>query len=323
MKKTRIVVFKFVLILLSLIFVGVSEAEQYPSRALDFVVPFAEESLASSGAKVLQEFLSERIEKGVRLVYSPGVKRQNFWRDIDSVRDDGHIFGQFVTPDILVFPLLGKGSYDIRKKNFVLTYLCEPQVLMVREYSSLRDVESLLNMIENSDDIVEFAGEGVGSAGNLAHIEFVEESGAGIAYRPYDKDSQARQALRDEEVLAYWGGLAEYISLDKEKENLRVLAISSSERLPSAPYIPIFADSGINIESKKCFGLMLPETADSDFAKYMSNRISKVVDDNEYRNQVYKMGFEPYFEDWRSVGTSLRKQSRKIEVLLKKYGIIQ
>jgi tripartite-type tricarboxylate transporter receptor subunit TctC len=307
-----------------LVGVGRVEGEEsYPHKVVDILVPFSEGSSASSGIQILQEYLGKELPKGIGLSYKPGVNRQNLWRDIDSMPDTGYILAQFRVPELYLLELMGEADYRVKDKQLVMLYQCEASVLFVRSASSIRDVRGFVSLLSRRGDRLEVGGEGYGTHSHVTHMDFLEATGLKVVYRSFEKASQVRDALREEEIVAYWGGLSEVLRGDGEMEGFRPLALASGLRHPFFPEMVTWKEGGVDLESRSCFGLMIPETADGGQAEWLSKRAMRVNENRDYRNAVYKVGLEPFFVDWRDVGGLVRKEERRVKKLLLRYGIIE
>ena len=320
MAKNRL---SFILYVFLMLWVGVDrlQARDFPAKTVEITIPFAEQHAAAAGLRVFADFLSKKWQQEVKIIYQPKNKRFRFWQEVDSFTDDGYSYGQKHIPEYLVHSILGKANYNPEKQQAVFLYQCEPRALFIRKNSRIQDIAALREFLKRQGSGVEIAGKGVVSIDHITHLRFMVRADLEIPYRSFDSKEDAYQAVRDEEVIAYWGSIRE--ELDGGIAGLRILALASEVRHPQFPYVPLFRESTIDLQSADCSGLLLPETADQKFAKDFSRTAGDIYKSAAYRQQVYKLGLEPYFIDYKKVQRHLRTEQKSLEKLLEKFSLIE
>ena len=119
-----------------------------------------------------------------------------------------------------------------------------PHVLAVHPSVNVRDVKELVALAKASPGKLNFAVSGIGGAPQLAGIEFAQRTGVQWTYIPYKGGSDAVSGVAAGQADVLFNGmLATWPTVQGGR--LRALAISSAQRVPSAPDTPTVAEQGL------------------------------------------------------------------------------
>src|SRR3546814_3839511 len=91
--------------------------------------------------------------------------------------------------------------------------------------------------------MVTFAGSGANSANNLGQAKFDNLAGITTTYVPFSGTGPSMTAILGRQTTAGFNDATSGVNVG---EDLRMLVVSSDERLPAFPDVPTFKDLGYN-----------------------------------------------------------------------------
>jgi putative tricarboxylic transport membrane protein len=141
-----------------------------------------------------------------------------------------------------------------------------------------------------------------------------------VNYVTYDGGGELLPALLGEKVAFGASGVGEFID-QIDAGQLRVLAVSGSERVAVVPDAPTFAESGIDLEFTNWRGWVAPpeiETADRD--KWI-DALTAMHDSAAWQDELEKQGWTDAFITGDEFGTFLEEQDRMVADTLQRLGL--
>src|SRR5437868_3147627 len=223
-----------------------AQAQSYPTKPIRIVVPYA----AGGTSDILARQIGPKLSEG----WSQPVVVEN------RTGANGNVGADFVaksSPDGYTLLLTDLGGLVISasvypklpfdpSKDFspVVMVSYSPHVLAVHPSVKASSVKELVELAKSQPGKLNFAVSGIGGAPQLAGIEFEQRTGVKWTYIPYKggSDAVAAVAAGQAEVL-FNGMLATWPTVQGGR--LRALAISSAQRVPSAPDTPTVAEQGL------------------------------------------------------------------------------
>jgi tripartite-type tricarboxylate transporter receptor subunit TctC len=145
------------------------------------------------------------------------------------------------------------------------------------------------------------------------NINFVVYPGAGGEQIP---------ALLGGHVSALTIGLGEVVEQVKAGE-MRILGVSSPERLEILPDAPTWKEQGIDMEFAHWRGVMGPKGMTPEQIKYWEDAIAKMVEQQSWKDNLEKMGQDPYYMNAEEYKAFLKQQNEEIKELLTAVGLIK
>src|SRR5206468_10340963 len=141
-----------------------------------------------------------------------------------------------------VYPSLG---FDPVKDFAPVTMVAySPHILAVNPNLPARNVKELIELAKARQGKLNYAASSVGSAPHLAGVDFAVRTGLELAYIPYKGGAQAiTDVVGGQADVLFNGMLATYPQV--KSGGLRILAVSSAQRMAAIPEVPTVAESGI------------------------------------------------------------------------------
>jgi tripartite-type tricarboxylate transporter receptor subunit TctC len=308
--------------LLALLVFSASEAQIYPAKPVRIIVPYAAGGTSDILARQLGPKLSDAWGQPVIVENKPGA--------------NGNVGADFVAksaPDGYTLLLTDLGGLVISAsvypqlpfnpaKDFtpVIMVSYSPHVLAVHPSVPAKDVKELVALAKSQPGKLNFGISGIGGAPHLAGIEFAQRTGVQWTYIPYKGGSDAVAAVAAGQADVLFNGmLATWPTVQGGR--LRALAISSAQRVPSAPDTPTVAEQGLpGFETGSFQGVVGPAGMPRDTVTKVNAELARVLALSEMKERFAKQGTEVRTGTPESLGTWLRTEQARWAKVVKESG---
>ena len=299
-----------------------AQAQTYPSKPIRLIVPYAAGGTSDILARQLGPKLSETWHQPVVVENKTGA--------------NGNVGADFVAksaPDGYTLLLTDLGGLVISasvypqlpfnpSKDFtpVAMVSYSPHVLAVHPSIPVKNVKELIAHAKANPGKLNFAVSGIGGAPQLAGIEFAQRTGVKWTYIPYKggSDAVAGVAAGQADVL-FNGMLATWPTVQGGR--LRALAISSAQRVPSAPDTPTVAEQGLpGFETGSFQGVVGPNGIARETVAKLNAELNRVLAMADMKERFARQGTEVRTGTPESLGTWLRNEQARWAKVVKESG---
>jgi tripartite-type tricarboxylate transporter receptor subunit TctC len=229
---------------IALTVVGSTAAQQWPNRPLKIIVTFPPGGASDAAARVISGPLGEKLGQSVVIDNKPGGGTTIGANAVLQARDDHTLMLSNSAPLSIAPYLFDKPPYDPLKDFVHVSYIGSvANAFVVRPAVPAKTMPELIQWIKGQGKVVPFGSGGQGSIGHIIGEMFKAELGLSmehIGYRgaaPMFQDMMAGQL--DFAVVT----LTEVLPLAKDRK-LRMIALTSTQRAPSAPDVPLVTELG-------------------------------------------------------------------------------
>jgi putative tricarboxylic transport membrane protein len=152
----------------------------------------------------------------------------------------------------------------------------------------------------------------------LAHT--VGITPADVNYVSYDGGGELLPALLGAKIAAGASGVGEFID-QIDAGSLRVLAVSTAERVDAVPDTPTFTESGIDLVFTNWRGWVAPPgIEDADRDKWIE-AITAVAESDAWAEELAKQGWIDAFVPGSAFGEYLEEQDAEVAAILQELGL--
>ena len=252
----------------------VAAAQNWPTKLVKIVVPFAAGATPDVIARLIADDLQTRLNQAFIVENRPGASGNTGTDAVAKAEPDGTTLGVSIGGPLAINTLLfSKLPYDPRKDLTLVTLLVtQPSVLAVNAALGVADARALVDVIRRNPGKYAFGSIGAGSLSQLAMEAIALKSGTQLVHVPYASSPQAVTALLRNDVQMV---CLPAISIMPQLRSgaIKVLAVSTAERSPLLPDIPTLKEAGIDVEADAWNGLIAP----AGIPGPMTARIGKFV----------------------------------------------
>jgi tripartite-type tricarboxylate transporter receptor subunit TctC len=298
-------------------------AQPYPTKPIRLIVPYAAGGTSDILARQIGPKLTEAWGQPVVVENRTGANGNVGADFVAKSAPDGYTLlitdlgGLVISPSVYA-----KLPFD-PSKDFspVVMVSYSPHVLAVHPSVPVKSVQELIDLAKAQPGKLNFAVSGIGGAPQLAGIEFAQRAGVQWTYIPYKGGSDAVAAVAAGQadvlfngMLATWGTV--------QGGRLRALAISSAQRVPSAPDTPTVAEQGMpGFETGSFQGVVGPLGIPRDTVARLNSELIKVLNSQEMKERFAKQGTEVRTGTPESLGQWLKTEQARWAKVVKESGV--
>jgi tripartite-type tricarboxylate transporter receptor subunit TctC len=267
-------------------------AETFPNRPIHLVVGFTPGGPADVPARFIAEHLAPLIGQPVLVENRPGVGGMVALNYVLAQPRDGYSLQLCTHFDALNTILYKNASYKLSD--------LAPVTLVSKYYYLLTLANSL--PVDNFDDFVRYAkahpgellyGEvGAGSAQELIAHELEKTAGIKTIGVPFKGSAQITEEMLAGRIQFQVGPPIVVKSLYKDGQ-LKVVAVTSPERLEDLPEIPTLVERGVNVSTYGWLGVCAGAGTPKPVIEMLNRNIVSIVQSDEYRAFMDKVGNLP------------------------------
>jgi tripartite-type tricarboxylate transporter receptor subunit TctC len=223
-----------------------AQAQNYPSRPIRLVVPFAAGGAVDVLARLLGAKLSNQVGQPVIVENRPGAGGTLAADAVAKSPPDGYTILQN-TNGAAIAPALYKSlPFDAVHDFAPVTQLVASNLILVASpKSGIATMKDLLARAKANPGTLNYGSSGVGNPLHLTMEMLKHATGTDIVAVPFRGDAQINAALISGEVEVAVVPLATAVPLI-EDGRIRGLAITGAQRSPTLPDIPTIAESGVS-----------------------------------------------------------------------------
>ncbi len=223
-----------------------SAADEWPSKPITYVVPFAPGGATDILGRTYSQAMSEALGVPVVVENKPGTGGSLGSAYGSRAKPDGYtVVGGTISShsiNVSIYPSIG---YDpIKSFEPIILTGTLPNVLVVRADSDIKSVEDLIAKAKAKKDGVTYGSSGVGSSQHLAGALFAGTIGAQMLHVPYKGSSPSLQALVAGDIDLLFDNITSAVPLI-EGGQLRALAVTSSTPAEALPGVKPLKELGL------------------------------------------------------------------------------
>jgi tripartite-type tricarboxylate transporter receptor subunit TctC len=292
---TRSVLHAFVTMALATLITDSVRGEAYPTRPIHIVVPSSPGAgVTDIMARLVGQPLSVRIGQQIVIDNRPGASGIIGSEVVSRAAPDGYTL-LMANVSLVVNPFLyPKMPYDALKDFIPITMInSAPMLLVVHPSVPAKSVSELIAFAKSHPAQLNYGSGGLGSTPYLAAELFKSLAGIDVVHVPYKGGAPALSDLVGGQVsfmIENMPGTMPYVRAN----NLRALAITSTQRSELAPELPTMAEAGVpGYEMSGWNGLFAVRGTPSEIVAKLHSEVAKILRTAEVRQELAALGAEP------------------------------
>jgi len=279
------------LLLLSLALFSMQALAQYPAKPVKVVLPFPPGGPTDVVGRLLAQKLTEQAGQNFFIENRAGGNATIGSNEVAKSAADGYTL-LFNASIFSITPFLSKNvPYEVQK-DFTPVALVAKGPLAISVASSLGfgNLKNLVDYAKANPGKLAFAIGSVGSAGHLGTELLKRTAGIDLLIVPYKGSTPAYQDLLGGQIQGFLDpvlGAQPHWKAGK----IKVLAVSSLKRLPSAQDTPAAAETLPGYEFYTWYGLWAPAGLPRDVVARLNAEVNKALA-SDLRDKLVAQGYE-------------------------------
>lgn len=275
--------------------VGASAAENWPTKVVKVIVPFAPGSTPDIVARIVAEKMQQKLGKPFIVENKPGASGNIGTGAVAKAAPDGHTIGVSIGGPLALNTLLFQSMpYDPFKELAPVTLLAsQPSVLVVSNKLNVKTFAELRELLRASPNKYSYASIGHGSLSHLAMEMLATKAGAQMVHAPYPGSGQAMLAVMSGEVdMACLPAIA---AMPRVSAGRAVaLAVTTAERSALMPDVPTLKEvSGLDIEADAWIGLIAPAKTPDAVVSKLHREVQEIMESADVKEKLHNQFMVP------------------------------
>jgi tripartite-type tricarboxylate transporter receptor subunit TctC len=268
----------------------IAQAQNYPTRPVRLIVPFAPAGTTDILARLIGQWLSERLGQQFVIENRPGASTIIGTEAVVRAPADGYTLLLVGTPSAINATLFEKLSYNfLRDIAPVAGIMRVPNVMVVHPSFPAKTVPELIAYAKANPGKINQASPGAGTSTHMAGELFKAMTGTDIVQVQYRGNAPALTDLLAGQVQLGFDTMPasiEYIRAGK----LRALAVGTLVRSQALPDIPTVNEFVPGYESSGYFGLGVPKNTPLAIVERLNGEINAGLADSTLKARLADLG---------------------------------
>jgi tripartite-type tricarboxylate transporter receptor subunit TctC len=299
-----------------------ARAQEYPSKPITLVNPYAAGGPADLLARTLATAMSDLLGQQVVILNKPGGATAIGAAHVASAAPDGYTLLIAGASSHIVTPALTKVTYDGVKDFAPITMVANvPNVLVVRPSLPVRSVPELIAAAKAQPGKLNYGSVGNGSQPHLAAEMFKQMTGTNLAHIPYKGAAPAITDLLGGQIdLAFLNAppLLQHIQSGK----LRALAVTTASRARQLPDLPTLHELGLaGFDIATWYGITAPAATPKPVVDKLTTVLTRVLENPDIRAKLSSQGAEVFLLPGKQFTDYLALDATRLTKLIKSANI--
>ena len=322
MKKMHVVLLAVLIALAA----GVANAQNYPTKPINMIVPFAPGGASDLVARIISPLLGKNLGQQIIVDNRGGASGNIGVTYAARASNDGYnvLLGNIGT--MAINPALFQ-KFPIKPvRDFIaITQVVDaPTALVVHPSVPVKTVKEFIAYAKAHPGKLNFGTAGPGSNGRFEMEMFMDYTGTDLVHVPYKGGAgSAAIGLLSGEVQCGFQSLASVMT-HVNAGKLKVLGIAAQKRVKALPDVPIMSEVGFeSMRSGSWQGAYVPAGTPAPIVNKLFAAMIKVMADPEVTKRLNDNGVEVVTsKSPEEFGIFMRTENEKWAKVIKKVGVV-
>ncbi len=276
----------------TLIVASAALAQNWPTRPIRVISPFAAGSASDTTGRVVLDQVSQNLGQPFVVEVRPGAGGTLGFAQVAKADPDGYTLvtssSSMATESVLHRTL----PYEpVRDFIPVALFGIQPNVLVASTQSGFKTVADLVAAAKAKPNTLTFASAGIGSSSHMAAERFRLAANIDVRHVPF-RESGITEVMAGRIDFYFIPVAAAAAVLGSGK--LSILAVSSPQRMPLLPDVPTIVEAGYpNAVFRFWTGLSAPAKTPREIVDKIHEATEKALATPELRAKLAKLGVAP------------------------------
>src|SRR5581483_8310704 len=256
-------------------------ADDYPSRPIKLIVPFAPGGAADAVARIIGKHVSETIGQPFVVENHAGAGAIIGTEDVHKAAADGYTLLLGQSGPITINPGVYKTlPYDPERDFAPITMTSDyPYVLVVNANLPAKNFADFIAMVKAKPGAFNYGSFGVGSSNQLVTELLSSKAGLKMVHVPYRGTALAVTDLLASQLTMVFSDPVSALP-HLQAGTLRALAVTTRKRSPVLPDVPTIAESGYpDFEAVAWHGILAPAGTPQPIVNKLHDQIVAALND--------------------------------------------
>jgi tripartite-type tricarboxylate transporter receptor subunit TctC len=269
-------------------------AQQYPSRPVTIVVPFAAGGGSDLLARLVAQKLEEKLGKPFIIENRPGAGTTLAAMQAVRATPDGYTLMQATSTTMAINVTMSKKMPYEPLKDLVPVALLSssPFFLVVKSDSPVKTVADLIALAKSKPNGLNYGSGGPGSMHHLSTELLQSMAGIEMTHVPYKATPPAMNDLLAGHIQVLFGDTTSVLPMIQQG-TVRGIAVTTAKRSPAAPDIPAVAETLPGYESASWQMLVAPGATPPEVIALLNREVHTIFSNPAVIAELERRGIGP------------------------------
>lgn len=295
-------------------------ATDWPNRSVSILLPTAAGGNTDLMARLAADHLSKAFGQPFVVQNRPSAGGVLTSQQVGSADPDGYtiLFAPHAT--ILLTPLVQKLAFEPDKLLVPVTNVgTATQVVAVKSSLPVKSLPEFFAYARANQGKLNFAVAGVHNLTHLGATMMFKRSGVELGMVAVRGESEAITSLLSGSVDFYFGNAS--VLLNADRQNIRVLAVGSAQRLPAEPDLPTVAETIPGFVFASWNGFFVPTGTSGEIVAKLRGAIVEMVAVPEMKQRLLGLGIVPGGQSEAEVTATFAKDRESLAEAVEASGL--
>ena len=302
-----------------------SYAQQYPTKVITMMVPFAAGGPTDTVARLVAKAMGDSLKQQIIVENVGGAGGTIAPARVAKAAPDGytiliHHIGMSTAP-----ALYRKLPYDpLNDFEHIGLINDTPMTLVARRDFPAKDLKELIAYVKANKEKVNYANAGLGAASHLCGMLFMTAIQTDVTTVPYSGTAPAMNDLLGGQVDFMCDQTTNTTSQIKG-EKIKVYGVTTKKRVPSLPNVPTLDEAGLpGFEMSVWHSLYAPKGTPKPVIDRLVAGLREALKDATFKQRNAELGAEPVSEQLarpEALRAKLKAEIDKWGPIIKKAGV--
>ncbi len=293
---------------------------EFPKKPITFMIYTKPGGLADITARKIIAVAAKYTDTTFVALNKPGAGGIVAMKAIQQGKTDGHTI-LMATMSNIAKVVTSKGDVNLDDFTWLAMMVSDAECIITNKTQDVNTWEQLVADAEAKGGKQIWVGPAAGGRDHVMAMKVWESTGLAAKWIPYASGGKAMAALLGKHGVAYVGNPLDTIG----KEDLKVAAISRTERLEQFPDVPTFKELGVEGLDNEIMwrGVIVKKGTDPEALEFYADLFQKVTDDPEWKAFLAKGGADAVYYGPDKFAEIKKKDAEEFTTYLKKIGVLE
>jgi len=281
---------------LSIVFIAcinsLALADEYPSKPIQLLVPFAPGGTTDIVARVISEPLTKILGQSVLVVNRPGGGGVVGANEVVKANPDGYILGVATVSTTAANPAINpKTPYNpLTDFSPITNIAATPNIIAVHPSFPARDYKGFVAELKKNPTKYSYASSGTGGIGHLQMELFKSIAKVSITHIPYKGAGPALNDVVAGQVPIIFDNLPSALPFVLDNRLIPIV-VAAPNRISALPNTPTFHDVGADpVNRMAYYGILGPKGLSKDVITKMNAAVKQAVEIPSVKKRIEDTG---------------------------------
>jgi tripartite-type tricarboxylate transporter receptor subunit TctC len=265
-------------------------AQSYPSRPVRLVVGFAPSGGNDIVARLIAQWLSERLGQQFIVENRPGAGSNIGTETVVNAPPDGYTLLLVSAANAINASMFDKLNFNfIADIGAVAGLISVPSVILLHPSVQVKTVPEFITYAKQNAGRLSMASGGTATTTHLAGELLKMMADIDMIHVPYRGTGPAITDLLGGQVQVMFGSAPSSVQYIKSGQ-LRGLAVTSARRLETLPDIPTVGETVPGYEASQWYGIGVPKATAAPIVDLLNNEINAFLADPKMKSKLVDLG---------------------------------